>query len=207
MEVGTGNGILLCELAKQGYDPTGLLGIDYSPGSIALSRKVAHNRGIENLTFQMMDFLSEDPLPGVFGMQDAIGSWDVLLDKGTFDAIALAREDSLGYAPVDLYPGRVVRLLRPGGLFLITCMLPPNHSHGHLSDARVKACNFTEDELKQRFITPETCLQYQCVPHNWVFYSSILHCLSSRIQHKTYTYGGKSGSICSSIAFQKPVTT
>jgi len=120
LEVGTGNGVLLCELAKQGYDPTNLLGIDYSAGSITLSQKIAQHREVGQISFEVLNFLTQDPscLPG---MQQAIGSWDLLLDKGTYDAIALAEKDTTGVAPVDLYPGRVVRLLRPGGLFLITC--------------------------------------------------------------------------------------
>ena len=98
------------------------MGIDYSPGSINLSRKVAEQRDVAQINFEVSDFLSQDPLC-LPGMEDSVGSWDLLLDKGTFDAIALAPKDASGVSPADLYPGRVVRLLRPGGLFLITCKL------------------------------------------------------------------------------------
>lgn len=167
LEIGSGNGVLLCELAKQGYDPSRLLGIDYSPGSISLSQRVAVNRSVEKITFKLCDFLTEDP-PRLSNMPEALHSWDLLLDKGTFDAIALAEKDASGNSPSDSYPARVSRLLRPDGLFLIT------------------SCNFTEEELKDKFATDQMGLRYH-----------------SRIQHKTFSYGGKSGSICSSVAFQK----
>ncbi|KAF8529829.1 S-adenosyl-L-methionine-dependent methyltransferase [Gautieria morchelliformis] len=169
LEVGSGNGLLLCELAKNGYDPSRLSGIDYSPGSITLSRQVAKSRGFDGITFRLCDFLSEDLLP-ISDMQEEGSVWDLLLDKGTFDAIALAEKDIFGQSPSDIYPARVSRLLRPGGLFLIT------------------SCNFTEEELKSKFLVVGTGLIYH-----------------SRIQHKTYSYGGKSGSVCSSVAFQKSV--
>lgn len=43
------------------------------------------------------------------------------LDKGTFDAIALADKVKDGHAPIDGYPARVSRLLKHGAYFLITC--------------------------------------------------------------------------------------
>lgn len=120
LEIGSGNGVLLCEFVKHGYDRSQLLGIDYSPGSIMLSRQVACSRGVDEITFKLCDFLTEDP-PCISDMQEVINSWDLLLDKGTFDAIALSEKNRTGQSPSDLYPARVSRLLRPGGLFLITC--------------------------------------------------------------------------------------
>lgn len=120
LEIGTGNGVLLCEFAKAGYDPSRLLGIDYSPGSITLSRRIAKNRGLDEITFYLCDFLSEDP-PCISNMQETVNSWDLLLDKGTFDAISLAEKNTSEQSPSDLYSARVSRLLRPGALFLITC--------------------------------------------------------------------------------------
>jgi len=49
--------------------------------------------------------------------------WDLLLDKGTYDAIALAPALPNGEKLVDAYHGRVEAALRPGGLFMITCEL------------------------------------------------------------------------------------
>ncbi|KAF8677706.1 Protein-lysine N-methyltransferase EFM4 [Rhizoctonia solani] len=50
----------------------------------------------------------------------------------------------------------------------------------------ITSCNFTEEELKEAFGAPELGLTYH-----------------SRIQHPTFTFGGKSGSVCASVAFKK----
>jgi len=165
LEIGCGNGTLVLALVEAGYAATHLSGIDYSPGAVKLAQSIAIARG-EGITFNNCDFLKEDP-PVLSHMGE--GVWDLLLDKGTFDAIALGEKDESGRSPAVYYPGRVQKLLAPGGCFLIT------------------SCNFTETELKAQFITTETGLVYH-----------------SRIPHPTYTFGGKEGSVCSSVAFQKP---
>lgn len=55
-----------------------------------------------------------------------------------------------------------------GGIFLIT------------------SCNFTEEELKAKFITPETGLQYY-----------------GNVPKETFTFGGQTGSTVSTVAFVK----
>lgn len=97
------------------------MGIDYSPGSIELSLKVAKGRSMENINFSQCDILSEDP-PKIGDIDgDGVDLWDLVLDKGTFDAIALSEPDGSGKLPAKLYPSRIARLLRPGGFFLLTC--------------------------------------------------------------------------------------
>jgi len=169
LEVGSGNGTLLFALVDAGYDGSRLCGIDYSADAINLARAIASaTDGGDSITFAECDFLTTDP-PRLSDMPpDPSDVWDLLLDKGTFDAIALGEKEDGGKSPAAHYPGRVARLLKPGGSFLIT------------------SCNFTEDELRANFETPETGLIYH-----------------SRIQHRTFTFGGKSGSPCSSVAFLK----
>lgn len=170
LEIGSGNGVLLCEFVKHGYDRSQLLGIDYSPGSITLSRQVACSRGVDEITFKLCDFLTEDP-PSISDMQEVINSWDLLLDKGTLDAIALAEKNKTGQSPSDLYPARVSRLLRPGGLFLITCpCLASLIAFLSLISMDVIACNFTEEELKEKFVNVGTGLVYQCEYVTYIFY-------------------------------------
>lgn len=172
LEVGSGNGTLLFALAEAGYTADTLLGIDYSEGAVGLASSIAKSRNREGIRFHRCDFLNDKP-PVLTGRHTVDGgAWDLILDKGTFDAIALMQKDNQGKAPVDSYPIRVARLLKPGGLFLIT------------------SCNFTEAELQEKFMTPATGLHYH-----------------SRIQHQTFTFDGKSGSICSSVAFVKPTAT
>ncbi|KAF8986213.1 S-adenosyl-L-methionine-dependent methyltransferase [Cyathus striatus] len=169
LEIGSGNGTLLLGLLEAGYNPSLLCGIDYSADAVRLARNVAKTHEGESVTFNQCDFLIEDPI-GLPYMNPGKHSniWDLLLDKGTYDAIALGEKDDTGRSPAWKYPARAARLLKPGGYFLIT------------------SCNFTEEELKSSFVTPESGFVYH-----------------SRIQHPVYTFGGKSGSVVSSVAFRK----
>ncbi|KAF5359608.1 hypothetical protein D9756_003105 [Leucocoprinus leucothites] len=171
LEVGSGNGTLLFALAEAGYTQKLLSGIDYSGDAVNLARNVAQTRDAAEVTFTECDFLEDDPslLPSMENT-NPLACWDLILDKGTYDAIALGRKDETGKSPAARYPARVARLLKPGGIFLIT------------------SCNFTEEELKQSFVTEETGLIYH-----------------SRIQHPTFSFGGHTGSSVSSVAFRRPV--
>jgi SAM-dependent methyltransferase len=122
LEIGSGNGTLLFGLLDAGYDPAKLSGIDYSPGAVALSTKIAQTRGGSTIIFSECDFLKDDPpIPENVRLESRIDIWDLILDKGTYDAIALGQKDHQGRPPSVNYPGRVARLLKPGGYFLITC--------------------------------------------------------------------------------------
>ncbi|KAK7033225.1 protein-lysine N-methyltransferase EFM4 [Favolaschia claudopus] len=172
LEIGSGNGSLLFALADADYDASLLCGIDYSSDAVILARSIAETSDSgDAITFAECDFLTTDPprLPQHSKPGDQQPDvWDLLLDKGTFDAIALAEKDDDGKSPAERYPARVARLLKPGGSFLIT------------------SCNFTEEELRASFEAPDTGLVHH-----------------SRIQHKTFTFGGKSGSPVSSMAFTR----
>ena len=122
LEVGSGNGVLLLGLLEAGYEGTTLHGVDYSDGAVKLAQAVAEVRGgSSGITYTHCDFLQDDPpapngTPGI-----GIANWDLITDKGTYDAIALGARDENGRSPADHYPGQVTRLLKPGGIFLITC--------------------------------------------------------------------------------------
>ena len=83
----------------------------------------ARVKGEDKVTFAVCDFLREDAaaLPSMSMDGAATAVWDLVLDKGTFDAIALAEKDEGGHAPADGYPERIGRTVRSGGFFLITC--------------------------------------------------------------------------------------
>ncbi|RDX57305.1 S-adenosyl-L-methionine-dependent methyltransferase [Lentinus brumalis] len=191
LEVGAGNGNLLFALCEAGYAPEKMCGVDYSTDAIRLAESIAKTKSTaqpaedeeedptpalqnaDKITFAVCDFLAEDvhPLEGM-AAEPADGSvavWDVVLDKGTYDAIALAEKDDSGRSPADGYPARIGRVVKPGGFFLIT------------------SCNFTEDELKSNFANEETGLEYH-----------------SRVPWPTFSFGGKSGNVYSTVAFRKP---
>ncbi|KAG5646976.1 hypothetical protein DXG03_001699 [Asterophora parasitica] len=129
-------------MAEAGYPATHLSGIDYSPGAVKLAQSIAVTRE-HAVAFSTSDFLQDDPplLPHMQASSE--GVWDLVLDKGTFDAIALGVKDEHGKSPAAQYPGRIDKILKPGGYFLIT------------------SCNFTEEELKEHFATSATRLVYQ----------------------------------------------
>jgi len=64
------------------------------------------------------------------------GGFDIVLDKGTFDAISLA-DDAKDTRVCQRYPDIVRRLLRRGGILVVT------------------SCNWTEDELVKWFTGAE----------------------------------------------------
>ncbi|KAE9391384.1 S-adenosyl-L-methionine-dependent methyltransferase [Gymnopus androsaceus JB14] len=145
LEIGSGNGTLLFSLIEEeNYSPKLLCGIDYSEDAVNLAKNIANKRGVQDITFNTCDFLTQDP-PPISEEQESSGridTWDLLLDKGTYDAIALGEKDELGRSPIFSYPLRTARLIKPGGFFLIT------------------SCNFTEQELRSNFATQESGLVY-----------------------------------------------
>ena len=156
LEIGSGNGTLIFALIKAGYAPTSLTGIDYSSDAVKLAKAISTKRGIEGITFAKNDFLKDE--------LHTFNAWDLILDKGTYDAIALGPKDENGYSPAIRYPARLAKLLKPGAYFLITCtflikadMFPCNCTS--------LACNFTEEELVSGFATVETGLIYQSVKY------------------------------------------
>ncbi|KAI0342844.1 S-adenosyl-L-methionine-dependent methyltransferase [Trametopsis cervina] len=146
LEVGAGNGTLLFALQEAGYDGSHILGIDYSSDAVKLARAIGSSRGdgAEAVTFAECDFLHAYPDPVVPSQSSSTNAatWDLVLDKGTYDAIALAEKDDSGKTPAADYPPRIAAIVKPGGYFLIT------------------SCNFTEDELLVNFISPGSGLQY-----------------------------------------------
>ncbi|KAI0091307.1 S-adenosyl-L-methionine-dependent methyltransferase [Irpex rosettiformis] len=146
IEIGAGNGMLLFALHEAGYEATRILGVDYSADAVKLARAIGDSRadGANAITFEECDFLRSYPqaLPGDQAIERDISTWDLVLDKGTFDAIALAERDNSGKAPSADYPPRIGATVKPGGYFLIT------------------SCNFTEEELISQFASSSTGLQY-----------------------------------------------
>ncbi|XP_061491700.1 EEF1A lysine methyltransferase 2 [Rhineura floridana] len=107
LDIGTGNGVLLVELAKSGY--TNLTGVDYSVSAVQLSKNIMEKEGLPHVKLQVEDILN--PSDGLSGFQ-------ICIDKGTFDAICL-NPDNVAEKRKQ-YVKSLHRVLRPGGFLLIT---------------------------------------------------------------------------------------
>lgn len=89
LDLGTGNGLLLQTLHEAELtQPSRLMGVDYSEGSIQLARSIAADRadGAEEIRWQVADLVGDQK-----AVQE-LGTWDVVLDKGTVSV----RSDTLG---------------------------------------------------------------------------------------------------------------
>ncbi|CAH0043096.1 unnamed protein product [Clonostachys solani] len=155
LDLGCGNGSLLFSLREVGDGDdeddgdeaqvesagpwTGrMLGVDYSPQSVALANQIASSRDKDEaarMSFQEWDILAGS-YSDILAASEAEG-WDVILDKGTFDAISLSdSQDAQGRRICEGYRERVLPLVKQGGLFIIT------------------SCNWTEKELTAWFESP-----------------------------------------------------
>ena len=147
LECGSGNGTLLLSFltSPEDSDPQSfhLTGIDYSPQASVLARGVEASRRETLKEDAEAEDLVVNPVPSAEWrvgdlLRDEINEqWDLVLDKGTFDALCLSDEpvleDQEQRLPSLLYPERIARLVVDGGFFLIT------------------SCNFTEEEIKRRW--------------------------------------------------------
>lgn len=139
LDLGCGNGSILFALREQHQFAKGrFLGVDYSHASVELARAVGRGQGgsgeeeeeeeeASDIDFRQWDILQgsyDDVLTG-----EQSNGWDVVLDKGTFDAVSLSNDEVQGRRICALYPERILPLVKTGGIFLVT------------------SCNWTEEEL------------------------------------------------------------
>lgn len=181
IDIGTGNGQTLLHLRLQGFQGQ-MLGVDYSTASIQLARELAKNQeGCENIRFEVMDIIKDQPQEQEGSSQEG---FDLVLDKGTFDAICLSEDvvdpsgsvppKSAGDAPRihTLYPARALRLVKPGGFLVVT------------------SCNWTQHELIQWFTTGETDSSYTVSV--W-----------KTIEYPKFKFGGQEGQGVCTVCFRK----
>ncbi|KAF8418802.1 S-adenosyl-L-methionine-dependent methyltransferase [Tirmania nivea] len=127
LDIGTGNGHFLFEL-RDTYKGGRMLGVDYSEKSIELAIDIAKERGLDgDVEFVCANVVIDDP------MKWAGVPFDVVLDKGTFDAISLSGELlEDGRKLAEGYAEKIAQAVKPGKWFIIT------------------SCNWTEGELKRK---------------------------------------------------------
>lgn len=109
--------MMLNELSNDEF--TNLTGVDYSEKSIEFARKIAADQNHSNITFKVLDILADE---------NDLGSFNIVHDKGTFDAIGLM-ENAVEHRKK--YAENVSKLVEK--YFIIT------------------SCNFTEEELIKSF--------------------------------------------------------
>ncbi|EGR52459.1 uncharacterized protein TRIREDRAFT_53080, partial [Trichoderma reesei QM6a] len=144
LDLGCGNGELLFALRDDGWEGT-MLGVDYSAQSVELARRIDATRDAKRIP--PVNFLEWNLLTGPLSPTDPASPlhyapsssekplFDIVLDKGTFDAISLSATSSPTEThPCEIYRQRLLQLLNPhGGIFLVT------------------SCNWTEKELRGWF--------------------------------------------------------
>lgn len=125
------------EVANEGFEGR-MMGVDYSLKSIEFARRIAQEKGYGedhkgHVEFKVWDLMTASPEGLVLDGRGQKG-WDVVLDKGTFDAISLSEEkDDQERRICEGYKEKVVPLIKDGGILFIT------------------SCNWTEEELKSWF--------------------------------------------------------
>lgn len=130
VDLGCGNGMLLVELANEGF--SNLTGLDYSENAILLCKKVTDKHKF-HITFKVCDILN------------GLGStYDIILDKGTYDAVSLSKDAKANRTK---YIQNVNLGLRTNGVFIIvSCNWTENELIEHFK------LNFT---LIQTIPTPQ----------------------------------------------------
>lgn len=116
--------MMLVEMSREGF--THLTGVDYSGSAIALAKQIASDQNI-NVAYKVLDLLDQRSIREQLG--DA--EFDVVHDKGTYDAISLHPESPAEKRSA--YIDHVHRMTAPGGLLILT------------------SCNWTEEELCASF--------------------------------------------------------
>ncbi|ETS76005.1 hypothetical protein PFICI_12949 [Pestalotiopsis fici W106-1] len=207
LDLGTGNGELLFGLRDEGWAGR-MLGVDYSERSVEFARRINEvkqaeyhdeeeeekeedeeddededepNPSRQPVEFEQLDILSPPPAGSAVLSGAQNSGWDVVLDKGTFDAISLSSAtDSRGRRINEGYRASALRLVRNGGLFLIT------------------SCNWTEDELVQWFADKTAFDEEEDQDlRGWTFE------VVDRLKYRVFTFGGVKGQTISSMCFRK----
>ena len=172
LDLGCGNGAMLFALREEGW--TGpALGVDYSPQSVQLAKQISVAAESEHpVSFMEWDVIAGQYDQLLHGQQER--GWDVVLDKGTFDAISLSDDkDAQGRRLCEGYRERVLPLVNDGGVFLLT------------------SCNWTEQELEAWFVKQDAAGEQG------------RFVIDGRIAYPSFSFGGVKGQTISTLCFKK----
>ncbi|GAB4827933.1 hypothetical protein Ancab_034818 [Ancistrocladus abbreviatus] len=174
LDVGTGNGLLLQELAKHGF--CDLTGVDYSEDAINLAQGLADRNGLTNINFSVDDVL-ETKLDRKFLL---------VMDKGTLDAIGLYPDGPIKRI---MYWDSVVKLVAPGGLLVIT-------SCNSTKDELVREVEIFNQRRNSILEEHETLRDQESLE-----YPSLFQYLDHVRSYPTFMPGGVVGSRVVTVAF------
>ena len=205
LDLGCGNGSLLRAVREELWadgvaedDDVRLLGVDYSESSVRLAKSIEENdedsEGNAPISFAVWDMLEgsardlvEDGGDDKDEADEAdTACWDLILDKGTFDAISLGNTQNTTDAtgggaprtPVEIrYRRQIFDLLRPGGKFLIT------------------SCNWTEPELCAWMVDDEEEAGAAALPYKLF--------KAGRVAYPSFEFGGVQGQTVCTVCFEK----
>ena len=162
-----------------------MVGVDYSSGSVELCRRLAASkgyllrdsedgeggeRGDGSMEFKEWDILHSTP-PSSWTQP----GFDVVLDKGTFDAVSLSAEtDERGRRVCEGYRDKVQDLVRKEGVLVVT------------------SCNWTEEELVEWFEGYSGSREGR---------RALERC--GRVEYPVFSFGGKQGQSVQSVVFKR----
>lgn len=171
IEFGSGNGHLLVSLAKQGSFAR-LVGIDYSEGAIELARACAQKEGCAGA----VQYVAGNLLNLEGELLSSLPLVDLVIDKGTFDAICLSELSG----PENNSDGPQRRINNLCVLFKtsLRLLLKPAEESRFL----ITSCNWTKEELLALF-QPE----FQLV---------------DEIEHPSISFGGSKGQTVTTLVFK-----
>lgn len=138
LDLGCGNGLFLFELSKLGFRH--LRGVDYSENSIRFSNLILdrdYPQYKSNITFRQLNLL--EPLEQQMEDHQNWTAFDLIHDKGTFDAICLNPDRGLTLDQLRAkYRAFLGSVLSSGGLFILC------------------SCNWSKEELIREFVDDAT---------------------------------------------------
>lgn len=182
LDLGCGNGSSLFELRLEGGYHGRMIGLDYSQQSVDLAKRLwdqhlKQQDGEEasngsSISFERIDVLKDQPEENPWWPP---GGFDLVLDKGTFDAVSLSAEtmeaENEEVRIVEVYPAKVAQMVKSGGYLLITSV------------------NWTEDEIVKWF-TAGTGV------------GGALE-MFGKINYPVYKFGGQTGQGVASVCFRR----
>uniref|UniRef100_A0AC35GTZ7 Protein-lysine N-methyltransferase n=1 Tax=Panagrolaimus sp. PS1159 TaxID=55785 RepID=A0AC35GTZ7_9BILA len=143
LDLGTGNGSVLRRLCQKGY--YNLTGVDYCKEAIELAQRAAEAEEDDNspkIKFQVADLIADKTDP------ELCGKFQVILDKGTWDAISLAGD-------------REARLKNYRRSIMDFFELNEEKSSQMSRYFIIFSCNYTKDELCDLFEGDDLKYEYE----------------------------------------------